>query len=55
MRKKSLFETNPHLKGNKSYEAALRTSVLSSIAIEGVRKAAERALTKPPPKKAAKG
>lgn len=44
MNKKSLFEQNPHLKGKQSYEEALRLNVLSSMAIEGVRKAAEKAL-----------
>lgn len=44
MQKKSLFEQNPHLKGNQSYEQALRVNVLSSTAIEGVRKVAEKAL-----------
>ena len=47
MQKKSLFEQNPHLKGNQSYEQALRTNVLSSMAIEGVRKVAEKALGNP--------
>jgi hypothetical protein len=42
---KSLFEHNPHLRNAADYQRALRVSVLSSIAIEGVRKAAERALT----------
>jgi hypothetical protein len=46
MPKKSLFQANPHLKGNKGYAAALRTSVLSSVAIEGVRKVAARAVAK---------
>lgn len=44
MQKKSLFEQNPHLKGRRSYEQALRVNVLSSMAIEGVRKVAEKAL-----------
>jgi hypothetical protein len=44
MQKKSLFQQNPHLKGNKFYAAALRASVLSSVAIEGVRKVAEKAV-----------
>jgi hypothetical protein len=44
MKKKSLFEQNPHLKGKQSYEQALRVNVLSSMAIEGVRKVAEKAL-----------
>lgn len=41
---KSLFQHNPHLRNAQEYQRALRASVLSSIAIEGVRKAAERAL-----------
>ena len=44
MQKKNLFEQNPHLKDKRKYQEALRTSVLSSTAIEGVRKAAERGL-----------
>lgn len=44
MQKKSLFEQNPHIKGQRSYEQALRVNVLSSMAIEGVRKVAEKAL-----------
>ena len=45
MASKSLFEHNPHLRNAQEYQRVLRASVLSSIAIEGVRKAAERALT----------
>lgn len=45
MAPKSLLEHNPHLRNAQEYQRALRASVLSSIAIEGVRKAAERALT----------
>lgn len=41
MRKKSLYQQNPHLKDKASYAAALKANVLSSMAIEGVRKAAE--------------
>jgi len=41
---KSLLESNPHLRNAQDYQHALRASVLSSIAIEGVKKAAERAL-----------
>jgi len=41
---KSLLEHNPHLRNAQEYQRALRASVLSSIAIEGVKKAAERAL-----------
>lgn len=50
MQKKSLLQQNPHLKNKTAYAAALRVNVLSSMAIEGVRKAAEKAL----PRKAAK-
>ena len=45
MAPKSLFEHNPYLRNAQEYQRALRASVLSSIAIEGVKKAAERALT----------
>jgi len=45
MTPKSLLEHNPHLRNKQEYQRALRASVLSSIAIEGVKKAAERALT----------
>lgn len=34
MKKKSLFETNPHLQDHKKYRDALITSVSSSTAIE---------------------
>jgi hypothetical protein len=44
MQKKSLFDNNPHLKNASAYQQALRVNVLSSMAIEGVRKAAEKAL-----------
>lgn len=44
MKKKSLLSQNPHLKNAKAYKQALRINVLSSMAIEGVRKAAEAAL-----------
>lgn len=50
MQKKSLFQQNPHLKDKAAYAAALKVNVVSSMAIEGVRKAAEKAV----PKKAAK-
>jgi len=33
---KSLFQHNPHLRNAQEYQRALRASVLSSIAIEGV-------------------
>lgn len=45
MQKKSLLTQNPHLKNTKAYQQALRVNVLSSMAIEGVRKAAETALS----------
>lgn len=44
MAPKSLLDHNPHLRNAQDYQRTLRSSVLSSIAIEGVRKAAERAL-----------
>lgn len=50
MPKKSLLQQNPHLQNKATYAAALRVNVLSSMAIEGVRKAAEKAV----PSKAAK-
>jgi hypothetical protein len=50
MQKKSLLQQNPHLKNKAAYADALRLNVLSSMAIEGVRKAAERTV----PQKAVK-
>ena len=44
MASKSLLQHNPHLRNAQEYQRALRACVLSSIAIEGVKKAAERAL-----------
>jgi len=44
MAPKSLLQQNPHLRNAQEYQRALRASVLSSTAIEGVKKAAERAL-----------
>lgn len=44
MASKSLLQHNPHLHNAEEYQRALRTNVLSSMAIEGVKKAAERAL-----------
>ena len=41
---KPLPQYNPHLRNAKGHQRALRASVLSSIAIEGVRNAAECAL-----------
>ncbi|MDO8811796.1 MAG: hypothetical protein Q7J38_07195 [Gallionella sp.] len=46
MAPKSLLENNPHLRNKQEYQRALRASVHSSIAIEGVRKAAEDAQAK---------
>jgi hypothetical protein len=40
----SLFEQNPHLQDPQTYQVALRRNVLSSTAIEGIRKPAEKAL-----------
>ena len=42
---KALIHQNPHLRDAQDYQRALRANVLSSTGIEGVRKAAERALT----------
>lgn len=50
MKKKSLLQQNPYLKNKADYAVALRLNVLSSMAIEGVRKAAERTV----PQKAAR-
>ncbi|MBT9590796.1 MAG: hypothetical protein IV089_07820 [Thiobacillus sp.] len=44
MAPKSLLQQNPHLRDAQDYQRALRANVLSSMAIEGVKKAAERAL-----------
>jgi len=44
MTPKSLLQQNPHLRNAQDYQRALRENVLSSTAIEGVKKAAERAL-----------
>lgn len=52
MKKKSLLQQNPHLQGSKRYQDALRANVLSSMAIEGVRKVAEKALPAAPAKPA---
>lgn len=54
MAPKSLLEHNPHLRNAQDYQRTLRDSVLSSIAIEGVRKAAERALSPSRKKQSAK-
>lgn len=42
MKKKMLLQQNPYLKDKAAYNTALRLNVLSSMAIEGVRKAAEQ-------------
>lgn len=44
MASKSLLQHNRYLHNAQDYQRALRTNVLSSMAIEGVKKAAERAL-----------
>lgn len=54
MASKSLFQQNPHLRNAQDYERALRANVLSSMAIEGVKKAAERALPAAKAKRPAK-
>ena len=41
---KTLIQQNSHLRNAQDYQRALRANVLSSTAIEGVKKAAERAL-----------
>jgi hypothetical protein len=54
MTPKSLLQQNRHLHNARDYQCALRANVLSSTAIEGVKKAAERALTSIPRNKPAK-
>ena len=44
MRKRSLMETNPYLKDPAKRESLLRSSVISSTAVEGVHAAARKAL-----------
>ena len=44
MKQNSLLQQNPHLANAKAYQQALRVNVLSSMAIEGVKKPAEKAL-----------
>ena len=44
MAPQSLLELNLHLRNAREYQRALRVSVLSSIAIEGVKKATARTL-----------
>jgi hypothetical protein len=48
MAPKALIQQNPHLRNAQDYQRALRANVLSSTGIEGVRKAAERALSPAP-------
>jgi hypothetical protein len=45
MAPKALIQQNPYLRNAQDYQRALRTNVLSSTGIEGVRRAAERALS----------
>ena len=52
MLKNSLLSQNPYLANTKMYEQALRGNVLSSMAIEGVKKSAEKALAAPSVKSA---
>ena len=47
---KTLIQQNAHLRNAQDYRRALRANVLSSTAIEGVKKAAERALASAPGK-----
>ena len=51
---KTLIQQNAHLRNAQDYQRALRANVLSSTAIEGVKKAAERALATAPNKLPAK-
>ncbi len=44
MASKSLLQQNPHLRNAQDCQCVLRANALSSMAIEGVKKAAERAL-----------
>jgi hypothetical protein len=44
MKKKPLIETNPYLKNPEKLEEMIARAVLSSTAIEGVKKAARKAL-----------
>ena len=43
MAPKSLLEHNPHLRNAREYQRTLRVSVLSSIAIEGIKNNSARA------------
>jgi hypothetical protein len=51
MAPKTLIRQNPHLRNAQDYRRALRDNVLSSTGIEGVKKAAERALSSAPEQK----
>ena len=50
MAPKALIQQNPHLRNAQDYQRALRANVLSSTGIEGVKRAAERALSPTPGK-----
>jgi len=50
--KNSLLQQNPYLRNAQSYQQALRVNVVSSMAIEGVKKVAEKALAVSSPKPA---
>lgn len=54
MAPKTLIQQNPHLRNAQDYQRALRANVLSSTGIEGVKKAAERALAPTPGQRPAK-
>jgi len=54
MAPKTLIQQNPHLRNAQDYQRALRANVLSSTGIEGVKKAAERALASAPGQQPAK-
>lgn len=54
MAPKTLIQQNPHLRNAQDYQRALRANVLSSTGIEGVKKAAERALASAPAQPPAK-
>jgi hypothetical protein len=53
MAPKTLIQQNQHLRNAQDYRRALRANVLSSTGIEGVKKAAERALSAIPGKQPA--
>lgn len=54
MAPKALIQQNPYLRNAQDYRRDLRTNVLSSTGIEGVKKVAERALSAAPGKLPAK-